>query len=428
MVQLNAIPDNFAEQVAAGSTDNCGIVSYSLARSVFDCTDGGDRPVTVTVTDAAGNSNQCSTYIFVNDGIAPTAVCYETYTVSLNNSGAASLTARDLDNGSTDNCGPVSLYLDRTSFDCEDIGMVQANLFVIDASNNRDTCQTNVQVFDVDGPQIDCYVDYAVSLDVNGLATVLPEDVIFHANDNCTPFLGLQFKLMVETGDGAFTTVNRLDLDCNEIGSQVIGGFVIDAYANTSSTCEVNLTVGDYYGICADCEPSLSLSGDISGGGYRASESIESDGTVQMGTAVHFRAGNSIRLTPGFHAEAGSDFTARIEDCETAVAATAGSIESPIPIETSPAMPPTDGFQFGLFPNPFTRQFTLQYKVVEATEIEIRLISIDGSVRQQLLPPQLHAAGSHELEWNGMKLAAGIYIVQLRLGDAWHSRKIVKMR
>lgn len=617
VVQLSAIPDNLAEQVAAGSTDNCGIVSYSLARSVFDCTDVGDRPVTVTVTDAAGNSNQCSTYIFVNDDIAPTAVCYETYTVSLNNSGAASLTARDLDNGSfdncsspenldyylfdisgtflggsqnfdcddigqitlqlevedefysasekcttlvtvadaqppeincvtdhtasldengqltlsaaglitavdnctpiealqlvlvrelpngtfeytpslsfdcndvgtqligasaidaynntaipceinltveddtaptavcrdmavqldangqarltdvevdngsTDNCGPVSLYLDRTSFDCEDIGMVQANLFVIDASNNRDTCQTNVQVFDVDGPQIDCYVDYAVSLDVNGLATVLPEDVIFHANDNCTPFLGLQFKLMVETGDGAFTTVNRLDLDCNEIGSQVIGGFVIDAYANTSSTCEVNLTVGDYYGICADCEPSLSLSGDISGGGYRASESIESDGTVQMGAAVHFRAGNSIRLTPGFHAETGSDFTARIEDCETAVAATAGSIESPIPIETSPAMPPTDGFQFGLFPNPFTRQFTLQYKVVEATEIEIRLISIDGSVRQQLLPPQLHAAGSHELEWNGMKLAAGIYIVQLRLGDAWHSRKIVKMR
>ncbi|PHN05474.1 T9SS type A sorting domain-containing protein [Flavilitoribacter nigricans] len=617
VVQLSAIPENLAETIAAGSTDNCGIVSYSLERTTFDCTDVGDRPVTVTVTDAAGNSDQCSTYISVNDDIPPTSACYETLIVKLNSSGTATLTAKDLDNGSSDNCstaenlnyylldandtplsgtqtfdcddigqfalqlqvedefnntsascttlvtvvdvelpqincvashtasldengqltlsatglitavdnctptealqlllvreladgtfeyaptlsfdcedvgtqligafaldayenapipceinltvedntaptavcqdlivqlgangqanltaaevdkgsadlcGPVSLYLDRTFFDCDDIGTVQANLFVTDANNNRSSCQTNLQVFDVTGPQIDCYVDYTVSLGANGQAIVLPEDVIFNATDNCTPYLGIQFKLVVDNGAGGFTTVDSLELDCNDLGNQLVGGFVVDAHSNTSSTCEVNLTVYDRDGFCTDCESTLTLTGDMAEGTYRAADWIESDGTVQTGTVVHFRAGNSIRLVPGFHAEAGSDFTARIEDCETAPAEIAAASDPSTTLKEAQPLTATANVQFGVFPNPFTQQFTLQYEVVEATETEVRMISMDGKMRLQLLLPQLQSSGRQRLEWDGSKLVAGIYIVQLRLGDVWYSRKVIKMK
>lgn len=48
------------------STDNCGIASYTLSPSTFDCSDIGPQTVTLTVTDAAGNSDNCTATVTVN--------------------------------------------------------------------------------------------------------------------------------------------------------------------------------------------------------------------------------------------------------------------------------------------------------------------------------------------------------------------------
>jgi hypothetical protein len=48
-----------------GSDDACGIASYQLSQSVFDCGDLGARTVLLTVTDVAGNTATCSSQVTV---------------------------------------------------------------------------------------------------------------------------------------------------------------------------------------------------------------------------------------------------------------------------------------------------------------------------------------------------------------------------
>ena len=52
---------------------------------------------------------------------------------------------------------------------------------------------------------------------------------------------------------------------------------------------------------------------------YQATYSITSDGIVESGSTITFKAGSFITLTEGFYAESGSEFNAIIEDCEMAL-------------------------------------------------------------------------------------------------------------
>ncbi|MEM6770943.1 MAG: hypothetical protein AAF597_10190, partial [Bacteroidota bacterium] len=69
-----------------GSTDNCGIDSFSLSQSVFDCDDVVE-PVEViqTVTDAEGLTGTCTVEVSVSDTIDPVLTCQNfTYPLDIN--------------------------------------------------------------------------------------------------------------------------------------------------------------------------------------------------------------------------------------------------------------------------------------------------------------------------------------------------------
>ncbi|WP_157514466.1 LamG-like jellyroll fold domain-containing protein, partial [Mangrovimonas sp. TPBH4] len=57
-----------------GSDDNCGIVSWDLSVTSFDCSNIGDNTVTLTVEDAAGNSSSCSATVTVTDNSTSASV------------------------------------------------------------------------------------------------------------------------------------------------------------------------------------------------------------------------------------------------------------------------------------------------------------------------------------------------------------------
>ncbi|MBQ0739540.1 hypothetical protein J9332_35075, partial [Aquimarina celericrescens] len=86
-----------------GSSDNCGVDSVSIDVTEFDCTMLGDNQVTLTVTDASGNSSTCTTTVTVVDEIIP-IVQTQDITVYLDENGLASIESCDLDDGSYDNC------------------------------------------------------------------------------------------------------------------------------------------------------------------------------------------------------------------------------------------------------------------------------------------------------------------------------------
>src|SRR5690606_32797814 len=122
-----------ATAVDGGSTDNVGIVSYSIDIDTFDCDDVG-TPVTVTltVTDAQGNSDTCEATVTVEDNVAPTAVC-QAFTAQLDATGNVTITGADVDGGSSDACGIASLSVSPSAFTCANIGANTVTLTVTDS-------------------------------------------------------------------------------------------------------------------------------------------------------------------------------------------------------------------------------------------------------------------------------------------------------
>ena len=140
-----------------GSTDNCALNNLSLDFFNFDCTDLGIQNVVLTLTDDAGNSSTCTATILVVDSIAPVAICQPT-SLYLDAQGNCSLSAGDIDGGSTDNCGIASLSATPSTFTAANIGANAVVLTVTDVGGNTATCTTTVTVLDtlvaVDDPML----------------------------------------------------------------------------------------------------------------------------------------------------------------------------------------------------------------------------------------------------------------------------------
>lgn len=102
------------------ATDNCGVVSLTNDAPTEYLL--GSTTVTWTATDAAGNVSTCQQTVTVNDSQVPTALCVSDVIVELDATGNGTLTTAEVDAGSFDNCGAVSLSLSQTAFTCADIG------------------------------------------------------------------------------------------------------------------------------------------------------------------------------------------------------------------------------------------------------------------------------------------------------------------
>ena len=229
--------------IGSGSTDNCGIASISLDETMFDCSDVGANTVTLTVTDVNGNSSTCSATVTVEDNVAPTAICQD-LTVQLDASGAATITAAQIDNGSSDNCGIASISLDETMFDCADVGANTVTLTVTDASGNSSMCTTTVTVEDNTNPTAVCQ-DITVSLDGTGSAIITANDVDGGSSDAC----GIA---TLEIDVNSFT--------CADLGSNDVVLTVTDNSGNTS-TCTASVTVEDNEAPVLTCvaDPTVTI-------------------------------------------------------------------------------------------------------------------------------------------------------------------------
>ena len=80
----------------------------------------GNTIVTWTATDNAGNAASCNQTVTVRDNQAPTVIC-QPITVNLDNSGMTTITASQVNNGSTDNVGIASMTLSKSTFTCADL-------------------------------------------------------------------------------------------------------------------------------------------------------------------------------------------------------------------------------------------------------------------------------------------------------------------
>lgn len=123
------------------ATDLCsGQIFATTTDSIYYNTNG-TRQITWTYEDDNGNTISQEQTVIVSNEKPVANTQNQTYriTVTTGNSETVTITPADIDNGSYDDCGIDSLYLDKTVFTADDEGENEVNLTVTDDSGNSDT-------------------------------------------------------------------------------------------------------------------------------------------------------------------------------------------------------------------------------------------------------------------------------------------------
>lgn len=171
--------------VPTGS-DDCGNVSFSAIGS-YGASGFGPHPgiplgihtVTYTVDDNCGNQSTCQISVTVIDDEVPQAVCDEITNVSLTTTGITMVPAATFDDGSHDNCAPITFLASRdgitfgpfVNFDCDDllVPLVNVTMRVIEIGNPNSfiDCNIVVEVEDKLVPVIQCPAGVTIDCDAD---------------------------------------------------------------------------------------------------------------------------------------------------------------------------------------------------------------------------------------------------------------------
>jgi len=155
----------------------------------------------------------------------------------LDANGTVSITADDVDNGSSDNCGIASTSLSQTDFTCAHVGTNAVTLTVTDDNGNVSTCAATITVEDNINPTAICQ-DLTVQLDANGAASITAAEVDNGSFDNC----GIASRSLSQT-----------DFTCADVGTHSVTLTLTDDNGNTS-TCTSTITVEDNINPTAICQ------------------------------------------------------------------------------------------------------------------------------------------------------------------------------
>tara|TARA_R110002051_G_scaffold266396_1_gene326130 strand:- start:2505 stop:3917 length:1413 start_codon:yes stop_codon:yes gene_type:complete len=251
--------DTPATTGSATAVDNCDMMPVITFADVVVAGTGQNSVITRTwtATDANMNASTCVQTITVVDTTAPVAMCAAPFTVQLDAMGMASITAADVDNGSTDNCGMITTTIDIMDFDCDDIGTpVTVTMTVTDENMNSSTCTTTVTVEDnipvtvISGP-IDIFTGTGDFDD--DCATVVDYGTItiadFVVDNNCGDDSSLTVTFTGGLGSGANFPVG---INAEE--------YTITDSSGNETIFTFNVTITDTTDPAIDCPDDLTVS------------------------------------------------------------------------------------------------------------------------------------------------------------------------
>lgn len=135
----------------ATASDNCSVGTPTGSREDGESLTApfpiGTTVITWNVTDINGNDAiPVFQNITVKDTVAPVVIAQD-ISLQLNELGTVDIIPADVDNGSSDNCG-FTLSLDKSSFDCSNLGANTVLLSSTDKSGNKESATAIVTIED----------------------------------------------------------------------------------------------------------------------------------------------------------------------------------------------------------------------------------------------------------------------------------------
>ncbi|WP_432410549.1 T9SS type A sorting domain-containing protein [Rasiella sp. SM2506] len=144
----NGIATITTTDIDNGTTDNftpTNLIEFELSTYSFNCSTIGDNDVIFTATDLSNNSASVTVTVTVVDYLAP-EINTQNITIDLEGENTITIIPEDVNSGSEDNCGIVSLDLDIDTF--SDPGIYTVNLTGVDNENNSASKIATVTVVD----------------------------------------------------------------------------------------------------------------------------------------------------------------------------------------------------------------------------------------------------------------------------------------
>lgn len=236
------VGDKFTIATVSGTIATKKLISPTYAnfgclQYTFDVSYPNDKSVVLTMSKKA-------------DVIPPVAIA-KNITVQLDATGNASVTAVQVNNGSTDNCtaqANLVLTLNKTKFTCANLGANAVVLTVKDESGNASTANATVTVEDKIKPTVKTK-NITVQLDASGKATITENQVNDGSSDNCT----------IST-----LSLDKTSFTCSNLGVNTVNLSVTDNSGNKSSG-SATVTVQDKIAPVINCKSDVTVSGDNNG-------------------------------------------------------------------------------------------------------------------------------------------------------------------
>lgn len=157
----------------------------------------GTTTNTFEYNDGSNPVQTCSFDVTINDTEDPLVVC-QNITIPLDASGNISITASDVDGGSTDNCGIQSSSVSPESFTCADLGDKIFTLTIIDVNGNESSCTGTITIQD---PLMACVTENPEDYFITTWKTnVSNESITIPTNP------GQTYNYTVDWGDGTLAS------------------------------------------------------------------------------------------------------------------------------------------------------------------------------------------------------------------------------
>ena len=374
--KINITPD----QLDNGSFANCGIQSLSVSPSSFSCTDIGSNTVTLTATNASGNTASATAIVTVIDNTPPTVIP-KNKTVTLSN-GSASITVNDVDDGSSDVCGIQYMSLSPNTFDCTTTGEQFVTLTATDNNNNSTNGTTTVTVVG--------------SVPVASIA-VSPEYTVSPGAEKNTIYLGFgsQSVTLTASEGSSYSWSSSPGSYSSSVSNPVVSPSVTTTYT---------VLITNQYGCTASAQVTINV------------EDVRSDHNKVY---LCHKSGNNTLSVSTNSVQAHLNHGDYLGHCDGR------------PKESMPdALTSNQNEEVTIdlrqnHPNPFSDQTDVQYFVSQPEHVTMTIIDIYGKEIVKLIDTTV-PSGWNSLTVNGSVLANGLYIVKMDVLGKSAAIKIIK--